>query len=130
MRKEEYSGDVLTAKRLMTDFFPATGAVKHKHQESGPSDVAFVETGGDGKWHHMCYCFREKHPGGYRKCSNVNEKVRLQTTKAVKAGHFKKKQDNDSTVSTKATTSTGRRSAPKKGAVFAEVEEEDDDKEE
>jgi len=44
MGKQEYPSDVLAAKRLMTDFVPATGAVKHKRQESGPSDVAFVET--------------------------------------------------------------------------------------
>ena len=51
MGKQEYPSDVLAAKRLMTDFFPATDAVKHKRQESGPSDVAFVETGGSGPPH-------------------------------------------------------------------------------
>ena len=30
----------------MTDFVPEIGVVKHKRQESGPSDVVFVETGG------------------------------------------------------------------------------------
>ena len=46
MGKQEYPSNVLAAKRLMTDFVPATGAVKHKRQENSPSNVAFVETGG------------------------------------------------------------------------------------
>ena len=54
-----------------------------------------------------------KHPRGYSTCRNVIETVRLQTIKAVKAGHFEKKEDNNSTISTKATSSTSRRSAPK-----------------
>jgi len=32
----------------MTDFVPATGVVKHKRQESGPSDVAFMERKDEG----------------------------------------------------------------------------------
>ena len=47
--------------------------------------------------------------------------MRLQTIKAVKAAHFVKKDDDDSTISTKATASTSKRSAPKKGASFAKV---------
>ena len=50
MGKQEYPSDVLTTKRRMTDFVPATGSVKHKRQENGPSNVAFVETKGEGKW--------------------------------------------------------------------------------
>ena len=53
--------------------------------------------------------------------------VREQTIKAVKAGHFRRKQDDDRTISTKATVSTSRKNTPKKGAVFAEVENDDDD---
>ena len=64
------------------------------------------------------------------KCPNVPEALRQRTIKAVKAGHFAKKQDNNSTISTKETASTSKRSAPKKGDAFAEVEEEDDNKEE
>ena len=86
---------------------------------------------GEGRnWYHTCYICGKKHPGGYSTCRNVSETVWQQTIKAVKAGHFKKKEDNDSTISTKATSSTSRRSAPKKGAAFAEVEEEDDEEEE
>ena len=44
MGKQEHPRDVLAAKRLMTGFVPATGDMKHKNQESGPSDVAVVET--------------------------------------------------------------------------------------
>ena len=77
MGKQEYPSDVLAAKRLMTDFVPATGVVKHKRQESGPSDVAFVETGGGRSFIPGCYCCGEQHEGGYRKCPNVSEVVRL-----------------------------------------------------
>ena len=48
MGKQEYPSDDLVAKRLMTDFVLATGVVKHKRQESGPSNVVFVKTGGTG----------------------------------------------------------------------------------
>ena len=51
----------------------------------------------------------------------MSDAVRLKTIKAVKAAHFVKKEYNDSTVSTKATASTSKRSAPKKGASFAKV---------
>ena len=44
----------------MTGFVPATGGVKHKHQESGLSNVAFVETKGEGKWYPTCYCYGEQ----------------------------------------------------------------------
>ena len=101
---------------------------KHKRQENGPSNVAFVETGGAENGFPRYAC-RKKHPGGYSTCRNVSETVWQQTIKAVKAGHFKKKEDNDSTISTKATSSTSRRSAPKKGAAFAEVKEEDEKEE-
>ena len=98
----------------MKDFVPTMGVVKHKRQESGPSNVPFVETGGSRKWSPTCYCCGEQHPGGYKKCSNVLEVVRQQTIKAVKAGHFQRKRDNNNTISTKATTSTSRKSTPKK----------------
>ena len=49
MGEQEYPSNVLTAKRLMMDFAPATIAMKHTCQESGPSDVAFVEKKGKGK---------------------------------------------------------------------------------
>ena len=62
------------------------------------------------------------------KCPNVSEKVRQQSIRAAKAGHFTKKQDDNSTIRTKTTKSTIMRSAPKKGAAFAEVEEEDNSK--
>ena len=44
MVEQEYPSNILVAKRLMTGFVPATGDMKHKNQESGPSDVAVVET--------------------------------------------------------------------------------------
>ena len=56
--------------------------------------------------------------------------MRLRTIKAVKAGHFKKKEDNDSTISMKATASTSRRIALKKGAAFAKAKEENNEEEE
>ena len=43
------------------------------------------------------------------------EAVRLQTIKAVKAGQFEKKQDDDSRISTKATASTSSRALPRRG---------------
>ena len=92
MGKQEHPRDVLAAKRLMTGFVPATGVVKHKRQESGPSDVAFMERkdeGGGG--HHTCYCCGEHHHGGYRKCPDVTKAVQEQTIKAVDAGHFRQK---------------------------------------
>ena len=104
--------------------------MKHKRQENGSSDVAFVETRGEGKWLPTCYCCGEKHGGGYRKCPNVSDAVRLKTIKAVRVAHFAKKDDDDSTISTKATASTSKRSAPKKGAAIAKVAEEDDEEEE
>ena len=72
----------------MTDFVLATGVVKSKRQESGPSDVAFVKMRGKGKWYHTCYCCGEQHSGGYRKCPNVTKAVQEQTFKAVNAEHF------------------------------------------
>ena len=48
MGKQGYPIDALAAKRLMTDFVPTTNVVKHKRQESGPSNVAFVETKREG----------------------------------------------------------------------------------
>jgi len=56
--------------------------------------------------------------------------VRKQTIKAVEAGHFRQKQDNDNTISTKATAGTSRKSTPKKGTRFTKVEEEDNNEEE
>ena len=64
------------------------------------------------------------------KCPNALVEVCQQTIKVVKVGHFAKKQDDNSTISTKATASTSRRSAPKKGAAFATVEEEDGNEQE
>ena len=56
------------------------------------------------------------------KCPNVSEDVRQRTIRAVKAEHFAKKQDDDSTViSTKATASTSKNDAPNMGAAFAKV---------
>ena len=83
MGKQEYPSDVLTAKGLMTDFVPATGAVKHRRQDSSPSNVAFVETKGERKWLPTCYCCGEKHEGGYRKCPNVSDAVRIKTIAAI-----------------------------------------------
>ena len=60
----------------------------------------------------------------------MSEALRLQTNKVVKAGNFKRTQDDDSTISTKATASTSRKSTHKKGATFDKVEEEDNDKQE
>ena len=64
--EQDYSSDVLVAKWLMMDFVPGTGEVKHKRQESNPSDVAFVETKDKRMWYLTCYCCGEKHPGGYK----------------------------------------------------------------
>ena len=75
MGKQEYPSNVLATKRLMTDFVPATGTMKHTQQESGPSDVAFVETRCKGKWSPTCYCCGERHPGGCKKCPNVTKAV-------------------------------------------------------
>ena len=61
MEEQEYPSDVLAAKRLMTDFVPATGAVKQTIQESGPSHVAFVETG--DREYPTCYACGRKHRG-------------------------------------------------------------------
>ena len=115
MGKQEYPSNVLLAKRLMTDFVAATGAVKHKRQESGPSEVAFVKTGDGGKWSLTCYCCGEWHEGGYMKCPNVSEAVRQRTIKVVKAGHFTKKQDDDSTISTKAWQAQAGGVFPRRG---------------
>ena len=64
MGKQEYPSNVLAAKRLMTDCVPATGVVEHKREESGPSDVAFMERKCKGKWYPTCYCGGEQYPGG------------------------------------------------------------------
>ena len=42
------------------------------------------------------------------KCPHVSEAVCQQTIKTVKVGHFAKKQDNGSTISTNVTISTSR----------------------
>ena len=60
----------------------------------------------------------------------MTKAVQEQTIKAVDAGHFRQKQDDHSTISTNTTASTSRKSTPKKGTNFAEVKEEDKDKEE
>ena len=75
MKEQEYPSNNLAAKRLMTDFVLATGVVKHRHQESGPLDVAFVETNDNTPWFPTCYCCEENHPGGYKKCPNVAQPV-------------------------------------------------------
>ena len=123
MGKNEYPSDVLSAKRPTTDFVPSSGVVKHKRQESGLSDVAVLETRREGMWSSTCYCCGKRHPGGYTKFPNVTKAVQEQTIKAVEAGHFQRKQDNDSTISTEATASTSRKSAPKKGTNFAMVKD-------
>ena len=59
MGKQEYPSNVLSAKRLMPDFVPVTGVVKHKRQESGPSNVAFVKTKGRREvYPHMLLMWR------------------------------------------------------------------------
>ena len=40
---QDFSGDVLEAKRLMKDFVSVTGATKHRREDTKPTDVAFVE---------------------------------------------------------------------------------------
>ena len=111
-RTIKYPSNVLVAKRLMIDFVPTTGAVRHKREERDPLDVAFVET--TSKWRHTGYYYGEKHAGVYTKCHLVTKEVQERTFEVVKAGHFWWKQDNDSTISTKGTASTGRRSTTKK----------------
>merc|ERR1712194_170324 len=86
--------------------------------------------GARGNGFPLCYACGEKHEGGYRRCPNVSDEVRIKTIAAVKAAHFAKKDNDSSTIITKGTASTGKRSGPKKGAAFAEVEEEDDEDEE
>ena len=99
----------------MTDFVPAAVAVKHKCQENGPSDVAFVETG-DHKY-PTYYACGKKHRGGYMSCLNVTKEVRERIIKAVDVEHFDRhrKQDNNITLSTKGTARTRRKSTPRKG---------------
>ena len=75
MGEQEYPGNVLAAKRLMTDFDPTTNAVKHKRKESGPLAVAFVETKGKHTWHPTCYCYGNRHSSKYEKCPNVTKAV-------------------------------------------------------
>ena len=60
----------------------------------------------------------------------MTKAVHKQTIKVVEAGTFRQKQDNDNTISTKATASTSRKSTPKKGTAFTEVEEDDNEEEE
>ena len=88
MEEQEYPSYVLATKRLTTDLVPATIATKHKRQESGPLDVAFVDTKDERKWYPICYCCVEQQPGGYKKCPNVTKAVGEQAIKAVDAGHF------------------------------------------
>ena len=64
------------------------------------------------------------------KCHNVIQEVQEQTIKAVNAGHFhRKQQDNDSTINKKETTSISKRITSKKGGIFTLVKK-DDNKEE
>ena len=60
----------------------------------------------------------------------MTKTVRERTIKAVGAGHFQRKQDGNSTISTKAMASTSRKNTPKKGTIFAKVKEEDGDNKE
>ena len=130
MGDQEYPSNVLMAKRLVTDFVPTTSAVNHKCKKRGSSDVALVET--NSNFWPTCYCCKEQHPRGYRKCPTVTKTVRKRTIKAVKAGHFQqgRKQGDNSIISTKGTTSTDRKSTPKKGNAFVEVKENNEEKEE
>jgi hypothetical protein len=49
MGKHQCSWDVLPAKRLLTDFIPATGAPKRQIEPTEPMDVALVKTKNRGE---------------------------------------------------------------------------------
>ena len=84
IEEQKYLSNVLAAKRLMKDFVLATGAVNHKRHKSGPSDVAFMETG-DREYATGCACGK-KHLGGYMFCPNVTKEVQEQTIKGSTRG--------------------------------------------
>ena len=74
----------------MTDFVPANGAVKHKRQEIGSLDSAFVEM--KDQENPTCCAYGRKYPGDYIFCRNVTKEVQDQSMKAVEAGHFKQQR--------------------------------------
>ena len=43
MGEQEYSSNVLAEKRLMTNFVPTTGSVRHKREERGLLNMACLE---------------------------------------------------------------------------------------
>ena len=68
---------------------------------------------------------------GYKKYYNVIKAVREWTIKAVDAGHFRwKHQDDNSTISTTATNSTNKRSTYNKGGTVTVVKKDNGKEEE
>ena len=128
--RQEEPKDVLALKRLMTDFDRdmATGT-KHTQEQVQPTDGAFVES---GDWEFLiCYCCGNKcNKYGWRRCPSSSQKVKDKTTKLVKAGHFLPEKNNTDMDNDNASTETAppKKAAAKKGATFADVKEESEDK--
>ena len=60
----------------------------------------------------------------------MTKAVQEQIFNTVNAGNFRRKQNDNSTISTTDTSSTSRMNIPKKGTAFVEIKEDDDNEEE
>ena len=114
----------------MTDFDPdvATGT-KRTQEQVQPTDVTFVKS--RGCEFPVCYCCGNKcNKYGWRRCPSSSQKVKDKTTKLVKAGHFLPEKNNTDMDNDNASTETAppKKAAAKKGATFADVKEESEDK--
>ena len=118
----QYPKDVLSAKRLMTDFSPPVVA-QPARERVPPTDVAFVKVGNEPIGD--CYACGRKHFGGYKSCKAINDAKKAEVTKLVKAGHF----DDQNEQAAKPEKRASRPPSKKQGAAFAAVQESDEESE-
>ena len=132
MGEQGYPSNILTAKRLMTDVFPAAGATKHQQKPKEHTNMAFVETQDKGDYNPICYCCRKRNLEGYLKICNVTDAVQEQTIKTVDSGHFYRgqHQNNNNTIITKGTNRTNKKSASKKEGTFIMAKKDNGENEE